>query len=194
MGGRDGGPLQAGVWSALGRVQFTDIVLSICRRTYRTPQRYKCRLPYWWCFSKQHQLRWRHGTADSSLSGARRKLIPVCESYALSHGPLYNGKKSEVMIFKFGNIYPTVVPPSKRCGPQESHSFQVSWAHRHRQSKGRRRHGEGKTARCEPRLRTRPLRFARCSNTVKLHCSKHIALRFTQAACGAVIPKSHIML
>lgn len=128
------------------------------------------------------------------LSGARRKLIPVCESYALSHGPLYNGKKSEVMIFKFGNIYPTVVPPSKRCGPQESHSFQVSWAHRYRQSKGRRRHGEGKTARCEPRLRTRPLRFARCSNTVKLHCSKHIALRFTQAACGAVIPKSHIML
>ncbi|XP_063536807.1 uncharacterized protein LOC134746367, partial [Cydia strobilella] len=48
--------------------------------------------------------------------GALRKLIAVCESYASSHGLLYNGKKSEIMIFKAGNKYPTIIPPVQLNG------------------------------------------------------------------------------
>ncbi|KAL0841056.1 hypothetical protein ABMA28_014821 [Loxostege sticticalis] len=41
---------------------------------------------------------------------ALRKLLKVCESYAGSHGLLYNVTKSECMVFKAGKKCPKVVP------------------------------------------------------------------------------------
>ncbi|XP_061704038.1 uncharacterized protein LOC133515508 [Cydia pomonella] len=48
--------------------------------------------------------------------GALRKLVAICESYASSHGLIYNGKKSEVMVFKAGNKCPSHVPPVRLNG------------------------------------------------------------------------------
>ncbi|XP_063630079.1 uncharacterized protein LOC134801443 [Cydia splendana] len=48
--------------------------------------------------------------------GALRKLVYICESYASSHGLIYNGKKSEVMVFKAGSKCPSHVPPVRLNG------------------------------------------------------------------------------
>lgn len=42
---------------------------------------------------------------------ALRALLGVCESFAASHGLLYNTKKSQFMVFKAGNKCPNIVPP-----------------------------------------------------------------------------------
>lgn len=44
-----------------------------------------------------------------SINGLRQ-LIAVCEKYAVSHGLLYNSKKSELMQFKSGSKAYTVLP------------------------------------------------------------------------------------
>lgn len=43
--------------------------------------------------------------------GAIRKLVAICEAYVAEHGLRYNSKKSEVLIFKSGNVKPVHVPP-----------------------------------------------------------------------------------
>lgn len=43
--------------------------------------------------------------------GGLRKLLRVCESYALAHGLKYNAKKSEFMLFKSNNKGPSTIPP-----------------------------------------------------------------------------------
>ncbi|XP_026323252.1 uncharacterized protein LOC113232693 [Hyposmocoma kahamanoa] len=43
--------------------------------------------------------------------GALVQLLETCEEYATAHGLVYNPKKSEVIIFKAGNIKPYYVPP-----------------------------------------------------------------------------------
>ncbi|CAB3239040.1 unnamed protein product [Arctia plantaginis] len=50
-----------------------------------------------------------------SISALRRLLL-VCESYALAHVLKYNCKKSEFMVFTATNNYPRVVPPVKLNG------------------------------------------------------------------------------
>lgn len=47
---------------------------------------------------------------------ALRELIYICESYAISHGLLYTGKKSLIMIFRLCNKCPLVVPPIRLDG------------------------------------------------------------------------------
>ncbi|XP_026727711.1 uncharacterized protein LOC113493881 [Trichoplusia ni] len=42
--------------------------------------------------------------------GALRRLLAICESYALKHGLKYNGMKSEFMVFKAGNVTYSDVP------------------------------------------------------------------------------------
>ncbi|KAJ0169384.1 hypothetical protein K1T71_014971 [Dendrolimus kikuchii] len=42
---------------------------------------------------------------------ALRKMLAVCETYALSHGLVYNVKKTEYMVFKAGAKCPLFVPP-----------------------------------------------------------------------------------
>ncbi|XP_047991509.1 uncharacterized protein LOC125230414 [Leguminivora glycinivorella] len=42
---------------------------------------------------------------------ALEKLLVHCETYALIHGLEYNTKKSEVLVFRAGNIKPYYVPP-----------------------------------------------------------------------------------
>ncbi|XP_063827227.1 uncharacterized protein LOC135076736 [Ostrinia nubilalis] len=44
---------------------------------------------------------------------ALRALLGVCEGFAVSHGLLYNAKKSQFMVFKAGSKCPNVVPPIK---------------------------------------------------------------------------------
>nr|XP_049693317.1 uncharacterized protein LOC126053908 [Helicoverpa armigera] len=47
---------------------------------------------------------------------ALRKLIDVCESYAGTHGLIYNATKSELMVFKAGNKSYNTIPPVMLCG------------------------------------------------------------------------------
>lgn len=42
-------------------------------------------------------------------TSALRKLLMTCETYARSHGLLYNVKKSELMVFKAGSKFPLVI-------------------------------------------------------------------------------------
>ncbi|KAJ8713277.1 hypothetical protein PYW07_013647 [Mythimna separata] len=43
--------------------------------------------------------------------GALRKLLNECESYAATHGLIYNTNKTEFMVFRSGTRCPTTVPP-----------------------------------------------------------------------------------
>ncbi|XP_026318374.1 uncharacterized protein LOC113229095 [Hyposmocoma kahamanoa] len=42
--------------------------------------------------------------------GALRRLLKICESYAVAHGLRYNALKSECMVFKAGTKTYTIVP------------------------------------------------------------------------------------
>jgi hypothetical protein len=44
---------------------------------------------------------------------ALRALLGVCENFAVSHGLLYNVKKSQYMVFGAGSRCPNIVPPIK---------------------------------------------------------------------------------
>ncbi|XP_046962239.1 uncharacterized protein LOC124531762 [Vanessa cardui] len=46
---------------------------------------------------------------------ALRTLLGACERFAVSHGLLYNTKKSQFMVFKAGSKCPKVVPPITLC-------------------------------------------------------------------------------
>ncbi|KAG7306499.1 hypothetical protein JYU34_009135 [Plutella xylostella] len=47
---------------------------------------------------------------------ALRKLIGICESYAVAHGLRYNVKKSELLVFKAGRRSCNNIPPVTLCG------------------------------------------------------------------------------
>ncbi|KAJ0180828.1 hypothetical protein K1T71_002913 [Dendrolimus kikuchii] len=48
--------------------------------------------------------------------GGLRRLLSICESYAVNHGLRYNVKKSEVMIFKSGAKSYDIIPEVYLCG------------------------------------------------------------------------------
>lgn len=54
---------------------------------------------------------------SASVCGIR-KLLGICESYANSHGLIYNVQKSKYVVFKAGSRCPATVPPIKLNGDE----------------------------------------------------------------------------
>ncbi|XP_061716644.1 uncharacterized protein LOC133524578 [Cydia pomonella] len=50
-----------------------------------------------------------------AISGLR-KLVSMCEEYAVTHGLKYNTAKNELLVYKAGNKVPTSVPEVNLCG------------------------------------------------------------------------------
>ncbi|XP_049871256.1 uncharacterized protein LOC126370430 [Pectinophora gossypiella] len=100
--------------------------------------------------------------------GALRRLLKICESYAVAHGLKYNAKKSEVMIFRPDNNRYTLSPNFVLCGTALNHVEQFKYlGHWVTQDLKDRVDIERERRALSVRCNMLARRFARCTGTVK---------------------------
>ncbi|XP_045499418.1 uncharacterized protein LOC123697044 [Colias croceus] len=101
--------------------------------------------------------------------GALRRLLKICESYAVAHGLKYNAKKSEIMIFRPDNKRYTFVPNFTLSGTAlnkvEQFKYLGHWVTEDlKDSVDIERERRALSVRCNMLAR----RFSRCTGTVKV--------------------------
>lgn len=105
----------------------------------------------------------------SPTIGALRKMLSVCEGYALQHGMKYNAKKCEMIVFKAGQKCPVRVPPVMINGAAVKRVSQFKYlghivTEDLRDDLDMDRERRALSVRCNMIAR----RFARCSKEVKI--------------------------
>ncbi|XP_026744365.1 uncharacterized protein LOC113505759 [Trichoplusia ni] len=127
---------------------------------------------------------------------AMRRLVRICEDYAVAHGLRYNAVKSELMVFKAGNKTYDDVPPVTLAGVELSRvtrfKYLGHWVTDNlTDDVDIERERRALTVRCNMLAR----RFARCSADVKKtlfrsYCQSlytcALWVRYTQSSYGAL--------
>jgi hypothetical protein len=111
--------------------------------------------------------------------GALRKLLKICESYAVAHGLKYNAKKSEIMIFRPDSKRYTFAPNFYLCGAAlnqvEQFKYLGHWVTGDlRDNVDIERERRALSVRCNMLAR----RFKRCARTVKVMLFKSYCQSF----------------
>lgn len=100
---------------------------------------------------------------------ALRRLLAVCESYAVEHGLRYNTKKSEFMVFRVNGKKPLVVPPVKLLGVPLNRVSQFKYlGHIVNEDLSDNNDIERERRALAVRCNMLARRFARCTNDVKI--------------------------
>lgn len=100
---------------------------------------------------------------------ALRKMLAVCESYAESHGLIYNSKKSEFIVFEAGGKCPDTVPPILLCGSTLNRVYEFKYlGHIITADLKDDRDIERERRALAVRINMLSRRFARCSKQVKI--------------------------
>ncbi|KAJ8734141.1 hypothetical protein PYW07_014692 [Mythimna separata] len=106
---------------------------------------------------------------SASVCGLR-KLIRTCEEYACGHGLLYNGKKSQFMVFEAGGARcPDTIPQIKLCDVPLERVSQFKYLG-HLLTTDLKDHADMERERRALSIRANMIarRFARCSGEVKV--------------------------
>ncbi|XP_046972890.1 uncharacterized protein LOC124539635 [Vanessa cardui] len=108
---------------------------------------------------------------------ALRTLIGACERFDVSHGLLYNTKKSQFRVFKAGSKYPKVVPPNTLCNAPLERVYKFKYlGHIVTDSTKDDEDIERERRALSVRANMLVHRFGRCTDTVKITLFKAYSL------------------